>query len=226
MKYFVFFLMVIPLFCSCENEGRAIDGLVGDVVSLQLNIVIVDELLNDRLNPESPAYFGEDYIQGIEILYLSNGKKLSFLEQYTHVGGGRLFFLDDVENHSPIIPPIRAMGEYQVNQGSRGNYFIDCTYAYPNLTKVNHLTTYIRYPDRSEDELMVQIWKSEKGTVISIGKLWINDDLVYEIGFSQAKEPYFNPKYFPWMKPTFDDKGNQIGEIPDFGGSLFVVLMK
>ena len=97
MRIFTFFLIMIVLFCSCAqiNEDENYGGILRGSAPI---MIIVDEVLNDRLNPESPTYFGEEYIKGIELSYLHNGERMM------------------VQN--AIVSPIHW------NEGTRGYYYI------------------------------------------------------------------------------------------------------
>jgi len=222
MKNTVLFLMMMTFFCSCKKNESNVNH---DVVDLTVKIVIVDESLKDRLNPDSPSYFGDEFANGIEVLYLCNGKKLPFSEYYKLIGGGSLFYIDDVENKKPISPPLKwSEGYGYINQGTLGYYFIDCSsgmaaFVIEDNEKVTY--TYIRYPDGKEDEIKVQY--IDKETLLLTGKIWINGELAFERGEWGVKSFYYNPKNYPWLEPVLDDAGKQIGVSPKNGTKIVVI---
>ena len=221
MKKLVFFLLMMSIFFSCtKDNGR--NSVFGLVLNIAVQIVIVDEALQDRLNPESPSYLGEEYTNGIEVFYLYNGKKVTFLELYHYSGGGSRFFIDDVENHQPIFPPKR---DGHIDQGTLGFYFIDCTspWGYANVIEDEREVTYtyIRYPDGSEDEIKVQYLIEE--TLYLYEKIWINGVLAFERGAWGEKEFYYNTKYYPFLEPLLDDAGKQRGVAPKNGTNIVVI---
>ena len=220
MKVYVFFLLTLAtLFYSC-NKGEIIEDKA--VCNLSLRIVICDETQNDRLSPESSAYFGDYYMKGIELLFLCDGKKCTFIDYYRFIGGGSWFWIDDVENHVYVSPPFRQIGEYNIDQLTLGYYYIDCTssaYIMEYGQKVTY--TYIKYPDGNEDEIKTQIYEAP-GLMIN-EKIWINGELAYEMGAWGAKDFYYNPKYYPWMKPVYDDIGSQKGVMPEAGNMVVMI---
>ena len=186
------------------DPDRVIEGIHWN---LGVSLIIVDKELNDRLNPESSAYFGGKFTEGIKVLYLCNGRKLTHSQFYYHQYGVPYSFFHQGESHKTISPPSpNSLNYYSINC-SIGNG--DGVVNIEDGCKVTY--TYISYPDGSEDEIKVQIYQNERGNEILIDKLWINKELVYEIGFSGIKLHYYNPNYHPWMKPYFDDEGNQLG---------------
>jgi len=205
MKNSVIFLLMLTFCCSCDK------GVSGGIGNTLVVIVIVDEAFNDRLNPESPAYFGNDYTRSIEVLYLCDGQKLTYLGgYYAFTGGGSRWFIDDVEkNHKTISTPGRALNYY----------YIDCT-SRAVITEADKKVTYtyIRYPDGSEDEIKVQI----RTDLVVIDHLWINGELVFSFNTGSATTRYYNPKYYPWLLPVYDDKGNQSGVIPKQLGMVVI----
>ena len=201
------------LFYSCNliNDEKP---EFGDVVSLGLCVCFLDGTFNDRLNPESPSYFGDEFINNTKIIYTADDSKSKYLIPCT-----KSCYLSE-----GIKPPFRWVvddryqgGGYYTKENSRGYYFLPCG---------GGGDIKIYYPDGSEDEIKVEIWESEDTRVMCIGKVWINDELVYEIGFFRVKEHYYNPKYFPFMKPLFDDDGKQYGEAPDYGNFLTLTFVK
>jgi len=220
-------------FESEEEEEKDWPLDFGVILNLNVRVVIVDEALKDRLNPESSAFFGVEYTDEIKVLYLCEGKKLSFLEYYYYRGGGKTFWYDDVEKRKPVFPPYRKIEDLDIyqDQGSLGYYFIDCSIGAVdgviNMEDGRKVTyTYISYPDGSEDEIKVQIYENEKGSMVLINKIWLNGELAFDNhwnGFETLKA-YYNPKYYPWLTPAFDKEGNQIGFRPD--GQWLLVLTK
>ena len=223
MKNLFTYLIIFSLFSSCgksavvpqsEEPEAPIDG--GVITYINLGIVIADENLNDRLDPKSPSYFGEEFAKGIEVLYFCDGNKLSFLDYYYAALEKAWSYIDNIENFSNL------------NKWD-GGYYLDCTPIHL-LRESSIGNVFLRYPGGTEDNIKVQIWKSSN--VMTIEKVWINDELVYEMGFS--KLDYFNPNYYPWMKPMpnedntgplLDKDGNILGYIPVNGRGL-VVLKK
>ena len=202
MKTLINILIVAALFCSCSAIGEEEPGNVAVPLSSNvMRMIVVDADFNDRLNPESPGYFGEEYIKGIELFTLNTE--------------GELIPYDDDYEFATIFPPKRwTEGHGYINEGSRGYYFLYCPAC-------------IRFPDGSEYRQKVEFYENEAILFDKyIGKLWINDELVYEAGYFWVKAPYFNPKYFPFMKPLLDGNGNQFCEIPDFGIPLTLTLIK
>ena len=230
MKKFVVYLMHLVLFFSCNKAD--IESNVDTVFPSRIKIIIVDEAYNDRLNPELQSYFGDDYTKGIEVLYLCDNKKVTFLEYYKYLGGGSWWFIDDVENHEFISHPVFKTTNDSVGLGTPWYFFIECS-SDAMFEEAGQVVsyTYIRYPDGSEDEIKAQrkIWSSERTSNDEIGgggmsndKIWINGELAYE--FSMSDGHYYNPKFYPWMQPVFDNNHIQIGVMPIEEG--IVVLTK
>jgi len=224
MKRFAIFLIIPALFLSCSktiNSAAAAEEEIficgGRVVDLSVLVAIVDEEYNDLLNPQLPNYLGDEYTSGIEIFYLVNGKKISMLEYYRELYRGRgteqFNYFGALDNLKVISPPYRyAPGYGNVVIGTLGKYFMNCTHDGLGVLgvslsdpKVTH--TYIRYPDGSDDEIKVEIYENSNG-VSSLrikGKVWVNGELAFDL-----KSRYYNPKYFPFLKPVLDDVGKQI----------------
>jgi hypothetical protein len=208
-----------------EDENNEDEVIVGGILKdMALFIVITDKDNNDRLNPESSAYFGDVFIKGINVMYLCDGKKLSFLDYYYYTGGGTLFVIDDVKNHNPISPPAPYWATLCY-------YNIDCSRG--TLTSVIEdgkmfTYTYICYPDGNEDEIKVQIYneKTDMGWATMLEKIWINGELAADFSnnvFCRTdKYAYFNPKFYPWMEPSYDTDGNYWGMKPK-AGSIVVI---
>jgi len=205
------------------------------------DVVIVDSEFNDRLNPESPAYFGDEYVKGIELFYLHEGKRITPYEAYRFSGGGKYWFVDDLSVFdSPVNPEKRPYYDkdgilHMIRENPLDCYFIP-------LGTVNISTSddhynyinYICYPDGSEDEIKIQLYKVSKG--VKVDKIWVNDELAYAVSENEklslmGKLPdsvditnpddflsYYNPKYIP-----LDDIGNQVKPKYDLN---ILVLMK
>jgi hypothetical protein len=210
MKTLAYFLFMVALLCSCISckEEQSIGG---DVVALGLFVCILDEAFNDRLNPESSSYFGDEFIKNTKITYTADDSKSKYVFPMNES-----FYLSE-----EIKPPFRwyenDKDAYYIKENSRGYYYFQCRAG---------VDTKICYPDGSEDEIKVEIWQSEDTRVTNIGKVWINDELVYERGFYKVKNHYINPKYSPFMKPLYDEDGNIWGELPDYGKFLTLTFIK
>ena len=194
-----------------------------------IRIVIVDEAQNDRLNPESPSYFGDDYVNGIKNLCLYNGKKRTFLEHYYLTGGGSWFFLDDVEKIKTIIRPA---------YDTFGYFFVSIGWCSPFIEDDRKVTyAYIQYPDGSEDEI-----KWEYTIYFEHEKIWINGELVFQTHYEDVivealstpdkpyiaratNQTYFNPKYYLWMKPDSDSPLGSM-DVKKLNGESLIVLTK
>jgi len=195
-----------------EPEQEIPELIEGDIIETWNAVIIVDSAYNDRLNPESPAYFGDEYAEGVKVFYLCYGKKLTFLEYYSYLGGGGWWYWEDVENIKTITAPAPFYG------GIYGYYSINCTmYVWFGIEDDPIFTyAYIAYPDGNEDEIKVQI-KIGRNYIIK-DKIWINGELAYdnymrEFGWD-IPLPYYNPKYYHWLEPVFDNDGNEIGVRP------------
>jgi hypothetical protein len=76
-----YFLIITILMYSCKNDTfEEESSIAGVVFDIGVNIAIVDESFSDRLNPDSPAYFGDEYTNGIKVLYYYKGNKLTYEE--------------------------------------------------------------------------------------------------------------------------------------------------
>jgi len=156
-----------------------------------------------------PCYLGDKYANGIEVLYLVNGKKLTLTEYY-YDGGAVNGIIDNIENIKPTIlsPDVTECC------GSFGNYFIDCSrwdlkYYYFDEQPTTY--TYIRYPDGSEDEIKVHYYRVFKNSLIVPDKIWVKG----ELALSMDDNLYYNPKFFPRLKTLLlpDDDGNLTKEV-------------
>lgn len=247
MKNSVIFLMVATLLCSCSMDGfivpqeediddeRVLGG--SEPLNLGVHIVITNEKFDDRLNPKSPAYFGDDFFKGIEVLYLCDGEKLPYLQYFYKKGyNGGLFWRDNIENYNPVMPisPKVLTADYKTLGPDNYNYYmIDCTsewgYFEEDGKSVSYV--YIRYPNGSEDEIKTMFYRGEKSPH---KYLWFNGELVFSYFNELIENPvgiiydcyYFNPKFFPWMKPDLNDEGIQVGVVPAFGAIWNTIVVK
>jgi len=203
MKTKIIPLIMFALFYSCGSNLNEVPEVGGLILPASNSVVIVDAEFNDRLNPESPSYFGKEYIEGIEFFVLKDGKKLPY---------------HNYPDRSIIRPPLRWSEEYGYmnTDNTRGYYF---------MFLMGHC--FIKYPDGSEDELRVQ-YKDLTTVATILEKVWINDELAFESRRAMGEGFYYNPKYFPWMRPVLNDDGIQTGEMPDIGngGNRIFVLTK
>ena len=189
MKRLWYILIIITMMYSCKKgdigEKSNIGGSNIDNIVI---ILIVDESFNDRLNPDSPAYFGDNYTNEIKVLYYHEGEKLTFIEEYYATGGGKSYFINDVENHKDISPS---------SVSPLGFSSIDCTtFNYSCFSELEGVFsfTYISYPDGSEDEIKVEYNADDFG--IDIDKLWINGELAYDK--DERRKNYRNGNYI-WL---------------------------
>jgi hypothetical protein len=233
MKRIGIFGLSLLLFASCGMEQTQEDDINGCGclnIGVGLKIALVDQNLQDRLNPEASAYFGDEYTQGIEVRYLYEGKKLTFSELWPYVMPGAEF----PENYTTIQPPfMRIAGyDYNVSQNSLDYYFMDTNlWAIIPVDEDKLMYVYIQYPDGSEDEVKVQLFIGKGGgTRIVIDKIWFNEELVYDMHeLDENPAPnYYNPAYYPFMEPVLvDDEGNQIGEyVRPLNASDVIVVIK
>ena len=246
MKNAVIYLIMMALFCSCnadrgESELQDINGQNTISLRFGVNIVIVDEELNDRLNPESPSYFGDDFTDGIEIFYLCDGKKLTlFGGAWSYLTKAVFPSSEEIASYKPITPPVRWMERYgYIDNGTLGFYFINCSsFAFFNEDDKDVTYTYIHYPDGSEDEIKVQLFIWNEGNKVNIDKLWINGELAYDADYKSViieslstpdqdfilKVAYYNPKYYPAMiMEPYVIGGTYIGEKPKNGTDIVVI---
>lgn len=68
------------------------------------------------------------------------------------------------------------------------------------------------------------------GGVFLVDQMWINKELVYSMHpreGSLSTKQYYNPEYYPFLVPTLDDDGKQIGDLvqPE-GGTRIIVIKK
>jgi hypothetical protein len=227
--------------CSVDRNSPPDDPIIGrEIIDTRMKIVLVDSLFQDRLNPELPAYFGEAYADGIKVLYLYNGRKLTFIEYCTLM---QRTPIEGFEGYKTIHPPYRSTAGYDsINEGTLGYYFLDTDPIIDDEAEEGPKYVYIQYPDGNEDEIKVQLFRNERGTICLMNKIWFNDELAYAMSENYAlfllgqlpdsvKGPdsflnYYNPKYYPWLEPILNDDGNQVGHAvrPKHGTDIVVVI--
>ena len=204
MKNLAIYFIILALISSCKKDSGSSEHREGTFYNVSIKALIVDQELHDRLNPESPSYFGDEYVQNISLLFLEpeSGRKLTFLESYFIVGGGGWFFIDNVDKIKPIESP---------DSRSFGYFFLPVSgYNYFQIGDPSVGYTYIRYPDGSEDEIKFEVWQ-EKDRYEN-GKIWVNGELAYSIGCVKTLEGYyFNPKFYPFSEPILNSEGKPIG---------------
>jgi hypothetical protein len=202
--------LLLLLFASCGKQME--DEIGGSISNLYLAVALVDQDFQDRLNPESPAYFGDEYVRGIKVLYPYKGKKITDPVLMAYAFKGQMDMSHYTSIYTTIRPPHNPLGYYFMVTAP--SLFADDSYVY------------IRYPDGSEDEVKVQIYerRGERSVVILIDKVWFNDELVCDL--QEGGSDYYNPKYYPALKqPILDDEGKQIGEhVQPLYGTLIVVV--
>jgi len=203
MKRFVFFLIIISITYSCKKNFEYRDLPPTDT---RLNIALLDYEGNDRLNPKSPSYFGEEFVKGIEVLSLGE-----------RVGIGRQNVL-----YPPYLENDLWGGQYSL-------YFIQLSWGTPIIEDEHKIAySYVYYPDGNEDEMKMKFTGNEKGEIVSIDKIWINGVLVFDNISWDAGGPYYNSKFYHWLTPVYDNK-KQIGFSPlqvEAGGNGVIVLIK
>ena len=164
-------------------------------------ISLVDEELNDRLNPDSPSYFGDVFIKGIELLVLCNGEKITCFEFYTeHLGreydperrfiklGFNEYFFHLIDCTTGIFSPLLVYEEDRI-----------CTY------------TYLSYPDGSEDEIKIQLEGNYRWYIEFI---WINNEVAFVRSEDTTNKVYYNPKYFPFFSVISAFDGSNAALVP------------
>jgi len=245
MKKFIPILFCLPLLFGCskpqtfvsteekvqneqeqeEFEDFPLNNWVHDT---RLSIVFVDEEFNDRFNPNSLSYFGEEYINGI--------KRFGCYGSKERVAGKGIL----------ISTP---------NSFTLGYYFMPCDGVTRYFIEDEKDVTYywICYPDGDEEEIKIAYLKvdDEEGhtRTLLIEKIWINGELAYsmseytylvwrynglpdyiEIDYSNTDyyklfQDYYNPKFYPWMRPEYDNNGILMRFVPE-GARNVTVLVK
>ena len=238
MKNSILSLIIIALLCSCSlKNSETIDEseTIGESESTAcfytnhiLWVILVDEEFNNKLNPESPSYFGDEFIQKMEVTYLIEGRKLTHLQAYYYAGGDNKFWRDDIEKWSPIMHPCNCVNLLDaIIDPSKGLcYLLDCTSDWGLFIEDDQEVsyTYIPYPDGSEDVIKMEIYNNHSiNCGISIqGKIWVNGELAFEREEQNLGNNYYNPKFFPFMKPIIQD-GIQVGEKPAIYEDIIVI---
>ena len=186
------------MFCACSrgdvNEG---DDIIPNLPPW--NLVIIDSELNDRFNPESPTYFGVEYIQKIDVL-----THVLYTEELVSIGGmwrdvleNSPYYAEDLSKMiGPVLPPGLTIPTY---------FSIPLSYG----------GTYVRYPDGSEDIILFQGKQIENGGGRVSNIILINGELAYDSKSGLMEDLYYNPKFFPLMAPCFDEHGVQHGWMPE-----------
>lgn len=219
MKNLLAIGVVLAMLCSCNsNDEGAIDETGGSsaVIDMGIQIVIADSSLNDCLSPESSSYLGADFIQGIEVYWLNNGKKLSYSDVYNLYAEQGLISKDWEKNYpeqTVCSPKVQSEENGTIDQNTCGYYFIDVS---PRFTDNGIAHTYIDYPNGKEDDIKVQIIENSGTTVIR--RIWINDELAYDRCISKPDSEsildtdyYYNATNYPFLESVLDDNGKQIG---------------
>lgn len=218
------YLLCIALIslCACESDLKD-EPIYPDLNEIGMQIVLTDPELNDLLNPESPSFLGEEYTKDITVMYLNAGKKTLYksVSQYTNEGG-------TMKEWNTIYPPYNDVEGYgRVNKNTKGYYYLPFPF---HKTEENQDVSYIyiQYPNGSEDELKAQMYIAHG--IYLIDQMWINGELAYSMHpreGSLSTKQYYNPEYYPFLVPTLDDNGKQIGDLlqPE-GGTRIVVIKK
>ena len=221
----IFFLCCVALagLCACESEPQ--EGQISCVEDIVIQIVLTDPELNDRLNPGSPSFLGEEYTQGIEVMYRYKDQKLTLPQLWPlQTNGGAI-----LGEWSTIYPPYMEDNGYGKTDGNtKGYYYIEAS---PFVTEGNRdiAYTYIQYPDGNEDEIKVQLYRTP--SLLLMDQIWINGELVSSMHpkeGSLSTKQYYNPEYYPFLVPTLDDNGKQIGDLvqPENGTRIIVIKKK
>ena len=77
MKTLTYLLIFAALLCSCHSIKE--ENPVNSVMSLGLYICILDETFNDRLNPESSSYFGDEFIKNTNCFFADDSENKHLL---------------------------------------------------------------------------------------------------------------------------------------------------
>ena len=224
MKLFLNFLIITLFFCSCSKDK---DESGTNFVPLPpFSIAIVDSALNDRFNPESPSYFGEEYIKQIDVLSPNvNTNELVSLGKMDYL---RTWLETDTHCPPELLDKIVGL------VAPTGYLFSSDYYSIPLFTPgclVEDGQCYgylfVRYPEGNEDELKFDIRTVEGGgNNLYLFKIWVNGELAYEMGSSKMDGRYdyryFNPKYYPFTVPDYDKNGVFLGMLPKEAKLLFI----
>ena len=226
----------IPIDTPNDNpDDRPIGG---EHIYTVIHVAILDELFQDRLNPESPAYLGEDYINGIKFFNMVDGQKvetrpLCYYDSRDKVWrqGFNDIAITEIEaaRLQKIQPPYIDKDEEAWNIPQNppyGYYFIqEMCPPFPfteneDGRKVGY--TYIQYPDGSEDTIKVRLYDEAITTILAYDKIWINGEVALDGMFHSIGEGIYNPKYYPWLEPVYKDN-IQIGVLPKFGSPIVFI---
>jgi len=257
MKKLIF--IAFALFCSCSTNAKieelqeeSIKALLVEELQDEkprfgsygpIGVVIVDENYNDRLNSESPSYWGNEYTNGINLYAMHKSERVLYRD---------IFSLQNSEEFGGSVP-IFAIDEYYAKFSTITSYpvnitkdiqfyMIFCGEGESEFTEDEETIVYnwISYPDSSEDEIIVKMAGLEGlPSEWYIDKLWINGELAFQREYEDViveslstsnepfiyKQAYYNPKFYPWMKPVFTDKGEKMGVIAE-GYCNVIVLVK
>ena len=193
-----------------KKTGEEYDeSVISYTVILLVRVAIFDERQNDRFNPVSDTYFGDDFIKGIDVLHRKSNNSYESRKNI-------------IKNNASPEELKNITGVVYHPRGTRKYYTLDCSnFDWFFLEGDNVVSfTYIQYPDGIWDEIKVQIIINDKGNIVMIEKLWINDDLAFSMSESikasifrgdLSKSPeydYYNTTYYPWMERVVDYYGN------------------
>jgi len=183
-----YILIFIALFCSCSSNAKDDDLPTDDQPKLWrkppggIFLWFIDEEQNDLLNPESSDYWGDYFINGIKLFAAKNGEKV-------------------MQNHQIIPNAFNLEKDYSLS-------VIYCEGGDNSMDEEDEMISYnwISYTDGTEDEVRIK-WGGE--LYYRFHKIWINDELVFDLrpasGFNPELPvetyPYFHPKYYSWMTP-------------------------
>lgn len=212
---------VLAGLCACESEMK--EEQVADFGDLVIQIVLTDPELNDRLNPESESFLGEEYTRDIEVLYRYKDQKLTLPQLWPlQTNEGAI-----LGEWSTIYPPyIENNGGEKTDRNTKGYFYIEAS---PYVTEGNRdiAYTYIKYPNGSEDEIKVQLYRTP--SLLLMDQIWINGELAYSMlprEGSLSTKQYYNPEYYPFLVPTLDDNGKQIGDLVQPEGGTRIIMIK
>ena len=186
MKKFIFFLAIVMLCSSCSNSEQDNLGRFNDASALF--VLILDAEGNNRLDPQSPAFWGNEFIQGTTL------QVFGFVE-----GGVTITLAQFLAQINRTFIPL-GTGSVHDHIGDIFSYIRYPDGSYDQIrTRTLLLTT-------------------TGGSTLIIYKIWVNGELAYhhagggkhELGFLTC---YFNPTFFPELVPVYYD-GNQIGIAP------------
>lgn len=133
-----------------------------------------------------------------------------------------------VQAWNMIYPPYEDYErDGRVKKNTKGYYYLPFPF---NKTEENQDVSYIyvQYPNGSEDEIKSQMYIADG--IFLIDQIWVNGELAYSMSpreGSLSTKQYYNPEYYPFLVPTLDDNGKQIGDLvqPE-GGTRIIVIKK